>query len=73
MRDRLWLGGWAANLAGFMAQATALHFGSIAVVQALLVTQLLFAIVLGTIGTGRSVNVRDVVGGVIHEYYAAAA
>jgi drug/metabolite transporter (DMT)-like permease len=64
LRDRLWLTGWVANLAGFMAQATALHFGSIAVVQALLVTQLLFAIVLGTIGTGRSVNVRDVVGGV---------
>lgn len=64
MRDRLWLAGWVANLAGFMAQATALHFGSIAVVQALLVTQLLFAIVLGTIGTGRSVNMRDVVGAV---------
>ena len=64
VRDRLWLAGWAANLSGFMAQATALHFGSIAVVQALLVTQLLFAIVLGTIGTGRSVTARDVIGGI---------
>ena len=41
-----------------------MHLGSIAVVQALLVTQLLFAIVLGTIGTGRSVNLRDVLGAV---------
>jgi drug/metabolite transporter (DMT)-like permease len=64
VRDRLWIAGWTANLAGFMAQATALHFGSIAVVQALLVTQLLFAIVLGTIGTARSVTLRDVVGAV---------
>jgi hypothetical protein len=64
VRDRLWLGGWAANLAGFVTQAAALHLGSIAVVQALLVTQLVFAIVLGAIGTGRAVNVRDVVGAV---------
>jgi hypothetical protein len=62
VKNRLWLAGWTANLAGFMAQAAALHLGSIAVVQALLVTQLVFGILLGTIGTERSVILRDVVG-----------
>src|SRR5918999_4237225 len=64
VRDRLWLIGWTLNLGAFLTQAIALHLGSIAVVQALLVTQLLFSIVLGTIGTGRSVNLRDVLGAV---------
>jgi hypothetical protein len=46
LSNRLWLLGWATNLAGFLAQAAALHFGSIAVVQPLLVAQLLFALPL---------------------------
>lgn len=46
-RDPLWRLGWVVNVAGFAAQALALHLGSIAVVQALLVTQLLFALPLG--------------------------
>jgi len=46
IRSPLWLAGWAVNLVGFMAQAVALHFGSVAVVQPLLVTQLLFALPL---------------------------
>jgi drug/metabolite transporter (DMT)-like permease len=62
VRERLWLTGWAINLIAFLVQATALHFGSIAVVQALLVTQLVFAIVAGTVGTGLRVNARDVLG-----------
>ena len=40
-RSRLWLFGWAVNLAGFVAQGTALYFGSIALVQVVLVTQLI--------------------------------
>jgi drug/metabolite transporter (DMT)-like permease len=46
LRSPLWLAGWAVNLVGFMAQAVALHLGSVAVVQPLLVTQLLFALPL---------------------------
>ncbi|WP_432842953.1 DMT family transporter [Dactylosporangium sp. CA-092794] len=42
-RDRWWLMGWVLNLAAFIAHAVALHLGSLTVVQALLVTQLLFA------------------------------
>jgi hypothetical protein len=43
-RDPLWLTGWVVNVAGFTVQAVALHLGSIAVVQALMVTQLVFAL-----------------------------
>ena len=42
----LWVVGWCCNLLGFGAQAAALHFGSVALVQPLLVTQLLFALPL---------------------------
>jgi hypothetical protein len=48
IRNRLWLAGWGTNLAGFMSQATALHFGSVALVQPLLVAQLLFALPLAS-------------------------
>lgn len=44
----LWLAGWLINLVGFFVQAAALHFGSIGLVQPLLVTQLLFALPLGS-------------------------
>jgi drug/metabolite transporter (DMT)-like permease len=44
VRQPLWLVGWGTNLVGFLVQALALHFGSIALVQPLLVTQLLFAL-----------------------------
>ncbi|HEY6932908.1 MAG TPA: DMT family transporter [Marmoricola sp.] len=44
LRSRTWLLGWVVNLLGFGAQAVALHFGSIALVQPLLATQLLFAL-----------------------------
>lgn len=43
LRDRRWLLGWVLNLAAFAGHAVALHLGSLTVVQALLVTQLLFA------------------------------
>jgi hypothetical protein len=48
VRNPLWLVGWCTNLLGFMVQAIALHLGSVALVQPLLVTQLLFAMPLST-------------------------
>jgi drug/metabolite transporter (DMT)-like permease len=48
VRHPLWLTGWCTNLLGFFVQAAALHFGSVALVQPLLVTQLLFAMPLST-------------------------
>jgi hypothetical protein len=48
VRNPLWLVGWFTNLLGFFVQAVALHLGSVALVQPLLVTQLLFAMPLST-------------------------
>ncbi|WP_432843800.1 DMT family transporter [Dactylosporangium sp. CA-092794] len=48
VRDPLWLVGWCTNLVGFLVQAAALHLGTVALVQPLLVTQLLFAMPLST-------------------------
>ncbi len=64
IRDPVWLTGWGVNLAGFCTQAIALHFGSTAIVQPLLVTQLVFTIALGTVGTGRRPARMDLLGGV---------
>jgi drug/metabolite transporter (DMT)-like permease len=58
-REPLWWLGWFAGVAGFTAQAVALHLGSIVVVQALVVTQLLFALPLGSVFTGRRPLRRD--------------
>ncbi len=48
-RSRLWRVGWAINLAGFLVQGAALYLGSVALVQPLLVTQLIFALPLTTL------------------------
>lgn len=45
-RDPLWLAGWVALLAAFVFQALALHGGQLSVVQPLLVTELVFALLL---------------------------
>src|SRR3974390_2235594 len=45
-RNPLWLFGWVALAGSFVFQALALHDGSISVVQPLLVTELVFALVL---------------------------
>jgi drug/metabolite transporter (DMT)-like permease len=63
VRDRRWLLGWVINLCGFMCQAVALHLGSIAVVQPLLVTQLLFALPLSTMRKHCRMLPRDWLGG----------
>ena len=49
VRNRLWIGGWVVNLAGFGTQAIALHVGSVATVQPLLATQLLFALPMASL------------------------
>ena len=46
IRQPLWLLGWVAATAGFAFQALALHHGQLAIVQTLLVSELVFALVL---------------------------
>jgi hypothetical protein len=53
VRDPWWLAGWVANVCGFFVEGAALYRGSVAVVQPLVVTQLLFALALGALGSGR--------------------
>ena len=57
-----WLAGWVANVVGFGLHAVALHHGSIAVVQAVLVVQLLFALPLAAVPTRRWPLRRDWLG-----------
>jgi hypothetical protein len=45
-RNPLWLSGWIALAGAFIFQALALHAGEMSVVQSLLVTELVFALVL---------------------------
>lgn len=58
-RSRLWLAGIVANVSGSLVQASALHFGSVAVVQVLLVTQLMFTLPLGSVWDRRWPAARD--------------
>jgi hypothetical protein len=59
VRDRVWLTGWFVNLGGFAAQALALHLGSVAMVQPLLATQLMFALPMSSLERKRWPRVRD--------------
>jgi drug/metabolite transporter (DMT)-like permease len=59
LREPLWLIGWATNLVGFFMQAVALQFGSVALVQPLLVTQLLFALPMAAAWDRRRPGLRD--------------
>lgn len=59
VRQPLWLVGWTTNLVGFCCQAVALHFGSVALVQPLLVTQLLFTVPLTAVRDRRRPPGRD--------------
>ncbi|MBK1788198.1 DMT family transporter [Prauserella cavernicola] len=59
LTQRVWLIGWATNLLGFVTQAAALHLGSIALVQPLLVTQLLFALPMASATIRRWPTLRD--------------
>jgi len=46
LRNPMWLAGWGALAGGFVFQALALHVGQLSVVQPLLVTELVFALLL---------------------------
>lgn len=59
VRDRIWLTGWLVNLAGFGTQAVALHLGSVAAVQPLLATQLLFALPMSSLERKTWPTLRD--------------
>lgn len=59
VRNRIWIGGWVVNLAGFGVQALALHIGSVATVQPLLATQLLFALPMSSLERRHWPRLRD--------------
>lgn len=59
LRSRTWLLGWGVNVAGFLAQAAALHVGSLATVQPLLATQLLFAMTMSCLELRRRPTLQD--------------
>jgi hypothetical protein len=48
-RQRLWLAGIAANLAGFALQVVALNFGQLALVQPIFVCDLIFAVLISAV------------------------
>ncbi|MCG5431855.1 DMT family transporter [Mycobacterium sp. MYCO198283] len=58
-RSRMWLAGWVTNGFGFGLQATALQAGSVAVVQPLVSTQLLFVVAVASVRDRRWPNRRD--------------
>lgn len=55
----LWVVGWLINLVSYVVQAAALHLGSVALVQPILVTQLLFSLPLASAWCRRWPQVRD--------------
>jgi len=59
VRDRVWLLGTASNVCGSLVQAAALYFGSVAVVQVLLVTQLVFTLWLSALWDHRRPGLRE--------------
>jgi drug/metabolite transporter (DMT)-like permease len=58
-QQRLWLVGWGTDVIGFGVQALALHFGSVALVQPVLVTELLFAVPMAAAWQRRRPQRRD--------------
>ena len=59
LHQPIWLIGWVTNLLGFFVQALALHLGSVALVQPLMTTQLLFTLPLMAIWSRRPPLHRD--------------
>lgn len=59
LRRPLWLAGVTSDISSFVAQGAALAFGSLLLVQPLLVTSLLFALPLSARLAGRRVSGRD--------------
>src|SRR4051812_13849744 len=56
LRSPLWLLGAAATVGAFVFQAWALHGGRLSVVQSILITELLFTLVIGTVWLRRTVS-----------------
>lgn len=59
VRNRTWLSGWLVNIAGFLAQAVALRLGSVAAVQPVMATQLLFALPMSSLERKERPRLRD--------------
>lgn len=59
VRSPLWWAGFVGDVGGFVAQAAALAFGSLLLVQPLIVTSLLFALPLGARFAGRVLRRSD--------------
>ena len=56
IRSPLWLLGWAAAIGAFAFQAAALNNGQLSIVQALLVTELVFGLVLRKVWIGQPIR-----------------
>jgi len=56
LRSPLWLFGWAAGLGAFVFQAAALEHGQLSIVQALLVTELVFGLLLRRVWLGQAIR-----------------
>ncbi len=56
LRHPLWLLGWVALFASLVCQALALHFGPLSVVQPILVTELIIALVLRQVWLRQSIR-----------------
>lgn len=63
IHDRQWFAGWAVGTLAYLVQGAALYLGSVAVVQSLQVTTLLFALPLSCIGRPRRPRLWDWLGG----------
>lgn len=59
VRRKLWLAGFVINNLGFLLQAAALHLGSVAVVQPVMVSQVLFALLLTGLGSRLRPSAKD--------------
>jgi len=59
VRRKLWLTGFVINNVGFLIQAAALHVGSVAVVQPVMVSQVLFALLLTGLGSRLRPTAKD--------------
>lgn len=63
VHDRQWFAGWAVGTLAYFVQGAALYLGSVAVVQSLQVTTLLFALPLSCIGRTQRPRLWDWLGG----------
>ncbi|MGO9488665.1 MAG: DMT family transporter [Solirubrobacteraceae bacterium] len=56
LRSPLWLFGWTAAIAAFVFQAAALNNGQLSIVQALLVTELVFGLLVRKVWIGQTIR-----------------